>query len=195
MISATRVPVLTATGDTIYKNVSVSFDVDADGNLALTPEFPKVADSPALAIFGFLAGKYVGPGSLLAGKATAVVSGPGVLPGGATSWSLTAGPDAADCTYPASATWYVGPLTNSPVAARLKSAEITSTAWSYGVAGNSPCSSFSSASNHINAYWRPGSLIGVSQTGNAVTLASFSFISSPTDRSAPVDQITYRLGP
>ena len=68
------------------------------------------------------------------------------------------------CTYPSSATWYVGPIANSPLAARLKAAGITSTAWSYGVTGGEAC--------YNN--WPDNTLIGLSQTGNKLTIVSFT---------------------
>ena len=194
-ITVTRVPVITASGNTIYKNVAIQFEVDADGNLTLTPEFPKVIDALPLLVSSFIAGNYVGPGTLLGGKATVIINGPGPTAGGAAAWSLTAAPDATQCTYPASATWYVGPIESNPLAARLRRESITSTAWSYGVTGASSCSSSisSSVSSTIDRFWRSGTLIGVSQTGNAVTIASFSEFGG--DNSAPRDQITYRLVP
>jgi hypothetical protein len=194
-IIATRVPVVTEAGKTIYKDIAVQFDVDSGGNLALSAEFPKVLDSQPLLVSSFLPGNYVGPGTLLSGKALVTVSGPGATDGGATAWSLTASSDASVCTFPASATWYVGPIEGSPVAARLRSASITSTAWSYGVAGASPCTGGATAAVNllIGMHWDAGTLIGVSQTGDSITIASFT--RNNGDRSAPVDQITYRLMP
>ena len=187
-ITATRVPVITAAGTTIYKDIVVQFDVDADGNLTLTSGSPQIADAPPLIVSSFKAGTYVGPSTILNGKALITVSGPGVSAGGATTWSLTTPAGSNVCTFPSSATWYEGPSTNSPLADRLTRARITSTAWSYGIIGSAGCS----GSNAV--YWVNGSLIGVSQTGNTLTIASFSD-SGGNDKSTPLDQITYTLAP
>ena len=193
-ITASRVPVVTAAGNTIYKNVTIQFDVDSDGNLTLSPEYPKLSDAPPLVVSSFKAGSYIGPGSILNGKTPAFVDGPGATDGGATSWSFSTAGGADTCTYPNSATWYVGPIDSSPVSARLKKAGITSTAWSYGVASGPTYFDTCTNRNSFSSYkWERGTLIGVSQSGNAVTIASFT--NNGVDFSAPVDQITYRVAP
>jgi hypothetical protein len=69
---------------------------------------------------------------------------------------------------------------------------ISSTAWSYGVSGGDPKSTcFTNSSQYLN--WGGGSLIGVSQAGNSVTIASFT--RDRTDCSGPVDQIAFTLVP
>jgi len=194
-ITATRVPVVTAAGATLYKDVTIQFEVDSDGNLRLAPDNPQVLDAPALVVSSFRAGSYVGPGSVLNGKTPVFVDGPGATDGGATSWSLSTGSGADKCTYPSSATWYAGPIVNSPVAARLKKAGITSTAWSYGVASGPGAYSACTTSGFTfgSSKWGGGTLIGVSQSGSAVTIASFT--DNTYDYSAPVDQITFRIAP
>jgi hypothetical protein len=181
-ITATLVPVVTSTGAIVYKDVILQFNADAGGNLTLASGFPKVGPSPTPLTSSFKAGRYVGPSTILGGKAIINVSGPGVTNGGATEWTLSAGGGADPYTYPASATWYVGPIASSPLAARLKAAGITSTAWYYGVA---------SAPAYAN--WYKDTLIGVSQVGNALTIVSFS--TWGVDSSLPLDQITYTLAP
>ena len=52
-ITASRVPVVTAAGNTIYKNITIQFDVDSDGNLTLSPENPKISDAPPLVVSSF----------------------------------------------------------------------------------------------------------------------------------------------
>jgi len=56
---------------------------------------------------------------------------------------------------------------------------------SYGV-GGSQCST--------DAAWGFNTLIGVSQIGNSITIASFNRVNS-NDSNIPVDQITYTLVP
>jgi hypothetical protein len=180
-ITAVRVPVVLA-GKTIYENVTLTFEADASGNLTLMPGYPKVIPSPIVMTAGFKAGRYVGPSNVFGGTAIIRISGPGITTGGATEWSLAAAAGAAGYTYPCSATWYVGPATSNPLYSRLKAAGITSTAWSYGVIGSSGCAVDSSD-------WYPRSLVGLSQTGNTLTIVSFT--SGGSDSSTPRDQITY----
>jgi hypothetical protein len=184
-ITAVRVPVILV-GKTVYKNITLSFEVDSDGNLTLMPGYPKVIPSPVVMTAGFKAGRYVGPSNVLGGTAIIRVSGPGVTKGGATEWSIAAGAGASGYTYPCSATWYAGPLTSNPLYSRLKAAGITSSAWSYGVIGSSGC-----VAESYN--WNSRSLVGLSQIGNTLTIVSFTTAGS--DSQTPRDQITYTLTP
>jgi hypothetical protein len=187
-INATHIPVVTASGVTVYVNLAMQFNADANGNLTLSSGFPQVTPFPALLTSGFVAGRYVGPSAILAGKTNVTVSGPGVTDGGATQWSLSAAAGADVSTFPSSATWYVGPIANNPLAARISKAGITSTALSYGVG--------SSQFGNVNSTfaWYPNTLIGVSQIGNTITIASFTS-SGNVDSNIPRDQITYTLVP
>jgi hypothetical protein len=182
-IAATQLPVVTATG-TIYQNVTLLFDVDSAGNLTLAPGYPMIVPSPRPIVSNFRAGTYVGPSTILGGKATITVSGPSVGPGGSTQWAIAAANGADPCTYPSSATWYVGPAANNPVAGRLKSVGITSTAVSYGT-GGSQCDTDGDD-------WLKDSLLGFTQVGNMLTIYSYTF-DTTGDSSKPLDQITYTL--
>jgi len=191
-ITASRVPVFLSSGEIVYKNILIQFDVDADGTLRIASDFPLISDAPKLDVVTFRVGSYIGPGSVLGGKTPAFVDGPGATVGGATTWSFTSAAEADVCTYPSSATWYVGPIENTPVASRLKKAGITSTAWSYGVANGPKIYDRCGTGNSFQvAKWQPGTLVGVSQTGNSITISSFTEYN--TDYSTPVDQVTYRL--
>ena len=184
-LTATLVPVVTSTGAIVYKNVTLQFNVDASGNLTLATGFPQVGPSPTPIVSSFSAGHYVGPSTIYNGTMNINVSGPGITAGGATEWTLAAGTGANCNTYPGTATWYVGPLATSPLAARLSKAGITSTAWSYGVASQGSC---------LQSYnWYTDTLIGVSQVGNAITIVSFTY--DNVDQNVPRDQITYTLAP
>jgi hypothetical protein len=177
-ITAGWIPIVTAKG-TIYKNLTLLFNVDSSGNLTLATGYPHVIPSPPPVVYSFKAGKYIGPPTVCTNMLIAI-GGPGVAPGGATEWTLSAASGAATCTYPDSATWYVGSLASSPLAARLKAAGITSTAWSYGVGGTP-----------YSGAWASDSLLGFSQVGNTLTIVSFTKYGK--DYSEPVDQITYTL--
>jgi hypothetical protein len=189
-LNATRVPVVTHPGQTEYVDLALEFSADTSGKLTLAPGFPQISLSMSLLVSNFKAGTYVASSTLLGGKNIIAVYGPGIAPGGATLWSLSAGSGADVCTTPIAAVWYDGPIASSPYAARLKGAQITSSAWSYGVGGGSGCGSPLPGLN--NYAWRSSSLIGVSQTGNALTIASFS-INGSTDHAVPQDQIVFTL--
>jgi hypothetical protein len=176
-ITAAWVPVVTSKGTT-YQNITLLFDVSAEGVVTLASGYPVVVPAPTNLVSSFKAGNYVGPSTILSGDALITVAGPGVTTGGATEWTLGATTNANGCTYPSTATWYVGPIADSPLAARLKAAGITSTAWSYGV-GTGSCYND----------WGTDTLIGVSQVGNSITIVSFTY--AGTDKNEPVDQITY----
>ena len=122
----------------------------------------------------------MGPGSEMAGLAAITIAGPGATSGGVTPWSLNASPGAYSLTYPSSAVFYAGPIASNPLATRIQKAGITSTVLSYGVGGG--------------GHWRNDGLLGVSQTGKAVSVLLFTD-DSGVDHSAPVDEITYMLAP
>ncbi len=183
-VTASRLAVVLATG-TIYEDVTMQFDVDAQGNLTVAPGYPQIVPSATPIVTHFRAGTYVGPSTILGGKATITVSGPGAGPGGTTEWTIAAQTGADPCTYPSSATWYVGPLANNPLASRLQKIGITFAGYSYGT-GSSQCT---------NAFdWNNTStLLGFSQVGNALTVYSYTYENS--DSLTPVAQITYTRQP
>jgi len=181
-ITATSIPVTISPGVTVYVNLTLQFNVDSNGNLTVATGSPTQTVAPAALTSAFQAGSYVGPSTINSGNSLINVAGPGITSGGATEWSLSTATGANGCTYPNSATWYVVPSPSaSPLASRLQSAGITSTAWYYGTGGSS-CG---------NAFWINNSLLGFSQVGNTITIASFTH--SGSDFSVPVDQITYTL--
>ena len=187
VLNVTELPVITPKG-TVYKNLTLQVSVDSTGDVTVVPGSPTVVNAPTILASSFKAGKYKGPSSVNDGKNVITVTGPGVVPGGTTVWSLVSSSDPSICTYPVSGTWYVGPLSNNPLAARLKKVGITSTAYSWGVAGNG--NGPTGCNPGLN--WGNGSIIGVSQTGNSITFSSFTSDTS-FDKNYPVDQITYTL--
>jgi len=186
VLNVTMLPVVTPKG-TVYKNFTLQVSANAEGQI--TVESATAVPAPTTVVTAFKTGVYLGPSSINKGQNQITISGPGVVPGGTTVWSLTSSSDPNVCTYPASATWYVGSPTSlgNPLYARLKKAGITSTAYSYGSAGN-----LSNSSCNPNDAWSGGSLIGVSQTGNSITIASFTTLGF-ADQNSPKDQITYTL--
>lgn len=179
-ITATWIPVVTSNGTT-YKDVTIQFDVDSKGNLTIAAGYPQVVAAPTPLTSSFVAGTYGGPTAIYGGGMVITVSGPGIAPGGATEWSLaSSASEKTNLTYPNSATWYVGPIASSPIAARLSKAGITSTAWYYGVGGSLD-----------GEPWAANSLLGFSQVGKALTIVSFT--DGTGDHSLPVGQVTYIL--
>jgi hypothetical protein len=187
-ITATRVPINTSSGQVVYQDIVIQFDNDGNGNLTVTAGFPTMSVSPNLLVSSFAPGNYAGPSNVAKGNALVTINGPGVVAGGSTTWSLLTASGADSCTYPASATWYVGPIQNNPLAARLQKVGITSTAWYYGIAGGGIAFS---CGGSLSFAWGAGAIIGVSQVGNTITFASFT--NNSFDQASPVDQITYSL--
>jgi hypothetical protein len=187
-MTATQVPVVTTSGVVVYVNATIQFNVDANGNLTVATGFPQITAAPSTIVSNFKAGRYVGPSNILGGKAAIEIAGPGVTSGGATLWTLSVAPGADPNTYPSSGTWYVGPIANNPVAARVTKAGITSTTMSYGVA----TSQGTSVQGLDYPRWGENTLIGVSQVSNTITFYSYTYGS---DASTPYSQITYTLAP
>jgi hypothetical protein len=187
VINVTMLPVVTESGAVVYRNMTLQFEVSSTGAITLAPGSPTVVAAPTPQISSFEAGNYVGPSTIGYGEAFVSISGPGVTVGGSTEWSLAASTGAWDCTYPSSATFYVGPITSNPLYSRLKAAGITSANYNYGIIGEGPTCFPGNA-------WYAGSLIGLSQTGSTLTLVSFTEHPN-VDYSIPQDQITYTLKP
>ena len=180
-LNATLLPVVLSNGSLVYKNLTIPFKVteDSKGNITITAGTITVVNSPETQINGFIAGNYVGPGG---GNGQLItLSSPGVTASGATEWSVAQSAGATGCTYPITATFYVGPIASNPLYPRLKKAGITSTAYSYGILGEQPCGS---------GWWDTGTILGFAQTGNTLTIVSFTLFGNE-DQNTPGDQITY----
>jgi hypothetical protein len=184
VINVTMLPVVSSSGAITYKNLTLQFNVSSSGAITVASGSPKVVAAPVPQAANFLAGTYVGPSTVNGGENLITVSSPGGTAGGATEWSLAAPTGANSCTYPDSATWYVGPIASNPLASRLAKANITSTAYRYGILGSQPCVQ--------SDYWAAGNILGFSQTGNKLTIVSFSY-GGTEDYSTPQAQITYTL--
>jgi hypothetical protein len=183
-INATEVPITTASGTLLYENLTIPFSVsqDSEGRYHVVAGSIVSVPSPMTQIEGFIAGNYAGPGSATAQLIT--LSAPGVTSNGATQWSVAQTPGATACTWPQTATFYVGPVEDNPNYSSIQKAEIATANYnySYGVEGDQSCSDY---------YWGPGAILGFSQTGNALTIVSF--YSAGANYGTPQDQITYQL--
>jgi hypothetical protein len=180
-ITASWIPVTTSKG-LIYVNLTLQFNVDDSANITVADGFPQQAPSATPLVSAFVPGTYDGPSNINGGKSQITIAGPGVTAGGATIWTLATPTGASGFTYPSTAAWYTGPIANSPIAARLAKASISTPFYTYGTSGPTTCG--------CNT-WPSGGIIGVSQVGNALTIVSFS--NTGGDQSQPVDQITYTL--
>lgn len=175
-INVTQLPVViaTATGtQTIYNNVTIQFDVAADGSLIYSASSPTVTLAARPNSSTFRAGTYDAPAS----TNPITVSGPATTSGGGTEWSIAA--QTSSCQDVTSAAWYVGTLANSPYYARVKAAKAPASGFSYGV-GSGACS---------GADWGSNVLLGLAQVGNQLTIFSFTF--NGVDQAEPVAQVTY----
>jgi hypothetical protein len=188
-INVTMLPLVTANG-VVYENVTVPLEVSVSSKGVVTVKTgtPTVVAAPIPVVSNFVAGSYVGPGGTgSTGTQLLTLAGPGVTSGGATEWSVTTTSGATGCTFPTTATFYVGPLASNPLYPRLNKAGITSTAYSYGVMGAQAC-----YTEGVNDWWYQGAIVGFSQTANALNIVTFSY-GGTEDQSTPGAQITYTL--
>lgn len=132
-------------------------------SIPMTSAFPLVSS--------IVSGKYVGPSNVNGGKNLITITGPALITGGVLAYTISLSSGASSDTIPAGGTFYVGPLENSPLFAQLKSSNMTSTAWSFGVASNT------------------GVTIGVAQVGNTLSIGWFNY------GNTPYNQMTYTLIP
>jgi hypothetical protein len=175
-IQVSRLPV-TYNGKTYYVDLTLALkaEVSTKGVVTIASTATTVP-SPPLIVDNFKAGTYVGPSTVLGGKAIIVVSGPSPLPNGGTAWTLASAPDSNGDTYPDTAVWYVESIANNPLASRIDAAKITSPDYAYGVGSG--------------GLWCNDALLGFSQVGNTLSISDFS---NCYDFETPVDTITYTL--
>ena len=179
-----RLPILLPNGTIIYKDVTIQLNSDSTGLVSDVSPIVQ-ATSPNLLSANFRAGTYLWPANTNLGFA---MSGPGAVQGSVmTKWEINATPTKNQyCGIPA--IFYAGPLSAHPSAARLKAAGITSVEFSYGIIGAGAGCAY-----YVNASFSPGALVGFSQSGNLLTIASFTTYGDGKDHNVPVQTITYRL--
>jgi len=184
VIQGTRVPVF-YNGNTYYVDLTLTLEpevtISTKGVATVTATATVVATpSPNPIVNNFKAGTYVSPSNINGGTTYIVVSGPSPLAGGGSGWTITTNSKSTPQTYPSSATWYVESNASNPLAARIKAAGITSTAYSYGV-------------GDAGSNWDNNSLLGFLQVGNSLEIVNFT--SYGNDNNTPQDTITYTLVP
>ncbi len=167
-ISGQYMPVVTS-GTASYYNFTTTITVNAAGKPSATTVF---SPSPILLFNGLQAGNYVYPNKCC----SATLSGPGIGPSGTTEWTWAASGN------PFNAAFYVGPVSGNPLAARISKAGITTRDYSFGLAGGDGNDSFGA-----------GCLLGIAQTGAALTIVSFSNSGCTQDFPQPLAQESWSL--
>jgi hypothetical protein len=165
-ISGQYMPVVTS-GKASYYNFTTTITVDASGAPSATTVF---SPSPILLFNGLQAGYYT------AGCCSnATLSGPGIGPSGTTEWTW------AGTSSPYNAAFYVGPVSSNPLSARIKKARIATRDYSFGLAGGG------------GGNFGAGCLLGIAQTGGALTIVSFSNSGCTQDFPQPQAQESWTL--
>lgn len=174
-LTLTRLPIRTAAGKTIYKDVTIELFGDAAGKISFAVSPPVQSVSPKFAVANIRAGTYALGSSVIA------VTGPAPTGGGAARWTVT-----GTCYFAPSA-FYTGAIATIPDAAlksRLAAAGITNKEYSYGVRGES-CDS---------GAFRDNALLGVQQVDNTLVVASFTSAAG-VDQSTPAQFFVFTLQP
>ena len=156
-LNVTRVPVRDSTGKITYKDIELSFDVSNTGVVTLGAGSPVVTTSPSLNVAAFRAGIY--KDSL---NRHVQVSGPSVLAGGRTGWTMNWIDPGAGAYF--NATWATGAVTGHPNGTTLTAFGITTTTYSWGVIGSN---------NGFLANWFAAYVFGAAQLGDVLTLHYF----------------------
>lgn len=176
-----RLPIKLPNGSYIYKDVTINLTASTTGVLTVSPAKPAQTASPPVLSAKFNAGTYVYPSNPNYGL---VLVGPSVVAAQSiTRWQTNAAPTLLKyCGIPT--TFYVGDIKQNPLyATRLKPAGITSTEYSYGIIEDgSTC----------GGQWGAGTIIGASQSGDYLTVASFK-TTTGQDAATPQSRYTYRL--
>jgi hypothetical protein len=181
-VTALRVPIETAAGTYIYKDVTIELNSDAKGDLTWATAEPITALSPPLATSNVRAGIYVSPTCSYCG--IQIIGPTSIGNGGVGEWVIAPAPttvvrnEIAGDSPPNPAFFYTGPLAGSPLAARLRAAGLTSAQYVYGIVGTSCCGGFNT-----------NDLFGLRLVGNELVVALFTDNSG--DHNIPVSQIIY----
>lgn len=178
-ITALRLPVRTANGTFIFKDVTIVLEADSEGNLRWATARPIATLSPPLQTSNVRAGIYASATDKSAGLR---ITGPSAIGhGGVAEWAITVAPGkTAGRSPPNPAFFYTGPLSGSPLAARVQRVGLASSQYSFGVIGASQAPFPGFATN---------GLIGLRLIGNQLVIAAFS--EDGRDHAEPVTEIVY----
>lgn len=179
-VTALRVPIETAAGTYVYKDVTIELNSDAKGNLTWATAEPISAVSPPLATSNVRAGVYVMTPTCPT-CAIQIIGPTSIGDGGVGEWVITAvSGNTAALSPPNPAIFYTGSLAASPLEARLKKAGLTSAQYVYAVLGTS---------NYASTNWTDNGLFGLRLVGNELVVTSFTDTNG--DHNVPVAQIIY----
>ena len=179
-VTINRLPISTSSGY-VFKDVTITLTTtDGQGTLAGGAVVTQALSVP-LSTSNIVAGTY---GLSIATYQQVLVSGPAAIGKGTEAkWTITpaavySGP------YPCGAPseFYTGPFNANPLYPRLKAAKINDTEYSYGVIGSG---------TGCGSPFAPGAIIGVSQVGNQLQIATFT--NNGQDQSTPVTSYVYGL--
>jgi hypothetical protein len=183
-IFITRLPIRLPTGSYILKDVTIHIDADANGVLKINPATPVQATSPGLISNTFRTGNYLWTSNTDYGFK---LTGPIAVPGRSVSkWIADVLPGKARY-YGVPLVFYVGSLSSHPNYTRLSAAGITGSEYSYGIVGADYYYAVAG-----EAYWGTGAIVGYSQSGNLITIASFTRYNPRRDENLPIAYFTFR---
>lgn len=164
-IRAIRVPVKNSVGAITYKDISIPFAVDSTGRV--TAGTVSIVASPTLITGTFKPGKYKLPSY----SETYVVGSPGAGTGGRITTTVSG--------YRFTGTWVSGSVAGHPYEAKLRAANVPTTAQGWGVVGDESLIG-----------WTAGDILLASQAGDTVTVVNYgndnipdtslTFIACPT---------------
>jgi hypothetical protein len=171
-INVTNLPVVTSDGTIVYYNVTIPFTVTSNANEPLTAGSITSVQAPRATVSNFMAGIYGGPDN---STELVNVSSPGATQGGGTEWSLSPATGASGCLEPGTASWFVGTLTSKTdptLYTRVTKAGIVpgSNSLFFGTGTQIGVG----ASCGQSAWDYPSALLGFAQTGNQITIYSFT---------------------
>lgn len=162
VVTISRVPVQNAAGVITYKDISMRFIVDTNGNVTFDNAALRIVASPLLNVGAFKPGTY--DGYTVYDRGIFKVGAPGISTGGRISGSILRITGSPNDTF--NATWTSGPIAGHPNQAKLTAAGITSTTYNWGVMGTAGPSTQTSG-------WKAGHIIGTVQNGNQLSIVNF----------------------
>jgi hypothetical protein len=162
-------PVTNSKGVTVYKDVTITLNVDGAGNLTFANAKPGATLSPTVSPVKLKAGVYAQVGN---STITMKVNGPQPVTGGggADVWTIT--PPANNIGSPAPAIFYTGPLAGYPVALQKRIAAAHIATKQYIGFGYVQGGSINSSPG--GCYFGENALFGIYIVGAQVIIDSFS---------------------
>jgi hypothetical protein len=177
IITAERLPVQIGTGAPTYLDVTITLS-GVESGAVITGVKASATSKPSVIPYTdkFVAGTYKDANGNIY-----TIAGPGVGPGGATAWSISHVSGTKNCVL-TSATWYTDTGSNNPEYVRLNAAKISTTAYSFGVAGGE---------SNCGGNYGGGHLVGAMQSNNIISISSYSDGFGHADNTTPVATLQF----